>query len=210
VVAKALTKRVRWLQLRRTTCGCGEDFVYLAHGGATAEVQGMNWISLLQSDKGFHDKADEKLRDKLRAVEGAKHAGRGRCPHCARYQLWMWIPRAGVKNALYGLILGLIVGMVLASQISIPRGSYGLAALLGSLGGAALGYWLSIRGWVSASQRDPASLTLEDFATLQAEAREQGVQPELLVAQRVARGPLAHSEALEVLSARLAPGGGFE
>ncbi len=195
-----------WAQLRRWTCSnCSEDFVYLARGS----VEGVPALIRFRAGGPLvAEAAQERIRNQLRAIEGAQRAGRAACPSCAQLAFWMRFPRSSLLWTIYGVVLGLAaaaLGTAACQSVGLERHlakliGYGLLALGPLLGGAA-GYWSALE----AAPIDRKALSWGDFEGFRAEARSRGVGLEdaWLDRQGVPGGA-------EALSARLAPGCKFE
>lgn len=199
--------KVRWIQLRRVSCKCGEDYVLFLTGIA----HGLTHMSFYQRHQPLVlEAAQERIRNKLRQLEGGPRLGRGQCPSCGELQPWAPTRSLLVRTAVGGVLGGLLAATCVLAFRIVRITISPLQATLVVIGSASAGVLAGVVNEVFLPTTDrlppEATLPYATFESLLAQSREQGRPVENLWAERLG----IDAQEASLLSQRLASGGGFE
>jgi hypothetical protein len=164
------------VQTRRIGCEmCREPFTYLVWGTFREETTGLPVIS---SDKNMSKALVKGVEGRLSKLADRRNAGTANCPHCGRPQSWMLGSTYASKIAKWALGLGLLgVFLGAVAGVHLLAGRTGLCVIgFGILGvgiGALIGYLRARAVFSTGGQRDPRSMTDEEFGAFLRECVEE-------------------------------------
>ncbi|MHC5058964.1 MAG: hypothetical protein ACYTKD_30275 [Planctomycetota bacterium] len=169
IAYKTQTIEVFYVQTRRIACEmCREPYVYLHWGTFSEQTTG---LPLISSDQGMSKALAKSVEGRLSRMAGRKRVGIAKCAHCGRPQSWM-LGRTYAAN-LIGWSLGLgavgfVVGLMVSLNTLTAHGSAWVLgmSLVGLLLGGTIGFLRARAKLGAAGERDPRSMTDEEFRVL--------------------------------------------